>query len=134
MASQGIGIKPTRRISLPRVSRFRQTLLYPELGMTFGIWSFRGASIPPDISDATREVVLGEQYRWDVLSYRVYSTPYLWWVLCLANRALDPFVTPKVGDLIRVPDYARITRLLLTDKAQPGTPATQLVSRSQQTV
>jgi hypothetical protein len=83
--------------------------------MSFGLWPFRGITIPSDISDSTHEVTLDEEYRWDLIAYREYQTPYLWWVLCLANKVLDPFVSPKAGDSLRVPAGNRVNRILLTD-------------------
>jgi len=127
---QGIGVKPLTRVGLPKVSRFRQTLLYPDVGMSFGLWSFKDTSIPSDVSDRTHTVKLGEEFRWDLISYREYQNPYLWWALCIANGVQDPFMTPSVNDQLRVPTIERLNRLLLTDRPAVGSRvlATRLVS------
>jgi len=114
--AKGIGTKPLTRLGLTRTSRFRQTLLYPEIAMSFGLWSFGNMAIPSDLSDGTHTVQIGEEFRWDLISYRKYQTPYLWWVLCLANKVMDPFVTPAVGEQLRIPTIGRINRLLITDR------------------
>lgn len=114
---QGIGVKPLTKLGLPRTSRFRQTLIYPDLDMSFGLWAFKNVTIPADVSDTTHKVLLDEEYRWDLIAYREYQTPYLWWVLCLANKVLDPFIKPMAGETLRVPSGSRVNRILLTDTA-----------------
>ena len=39
---------------------------------------------------------------WDNISYQVYKTPYLWWVLCMTNSIYNPFEDLNPGDLIKI--------------------------------
>jgi len=44
---------------------------------------------------------------WVILSYNIYSTLNLWWLLCLANNIQDPTKNPELGSYIKVikPEY-----------------------------
>ena len=48
--------------------------------------------------------------RLDLLSYKAYDTPYLWWVLALANGIDDPFDDALVDVMIMVPDLIDVYR------------------------
>jgi hypothetical protein len=49
--------------------------------------------------------------RLDILSYKYYKTPDLWWVIAEANDINDPF-SLEVGDLLRIPSLDKITKQL----------------------
>lgn len=48
----------------------------------------------------TYEVSNGEY--WDNVSYNLYDTPYLWWVIALLNNTSNPFEELEDGDLLNV--------------------------------
>lgn len=48
----------------------------------------------------TYEVSNGEY--WDNVSYNLYETPYLWWVIALLNNTVNPFEELEDGDLLNV--------------------------------
>jgi len=48
----------------------------------------------------TYEVSNGEY--WDNVSYNLYNTPYLWWVIALLNNISNPFEELEDGDLLNV--------------------------------
>jgi len=48
----------------------------------------------------TYEVSNGEY--WDNVSYNLYDTPYLWWVIALLNNTINPFEELEDGDLLNV--------------------------------
>ena len=48
----------------------------------------------------TYEVANGEY--WDNISYNIYETPYLWWVIALINNIVNPFEEIEDGQLINV--------------------------------
>lgn len=48
----------------------------------------------------TYEVSNGEY--WDNVSYNLYNTPYLWWVIALLNNISNPFEELSDGDQLNV--------------------------------
>lgn len=48
----------------------------------------------------TYEVSNGEY--WDNVSYNLYDTPYLWWVIALLNNIVNPFEELEDGDILNV--------------------------------
>jgi hypothetical protein len=46
------------------------------------------------------EVSNGEY--WDNVSFNLYGTPYLWWVIALLNNIANPFEELKDGDDLKV--------------------------------
>jgi hypothetical protein len=48
----------------------------------------------------TYEVSNGEY--WDNVSYNLYETPYLWWVIALLNNISNPFEELEAGDQLNV--------------------------------
>ncbi len=48
----------------------------------------------------TYEVSNGEY--WDNVSFNIYSTPYLWWVIALLNNTINPFEELEDGLTLNV--------------------------------
>ncbi len=48
----------------------------------------------------TYEVANGEY--WDNVSYNLYQTPFLWWVIALINNITNPFEELEEGDILNV--------------------------------
>ena len=44
---------------------------------------------------------------WDNVSYNLYETPYLWWVIALLNNIENPFEQLEAGDqlIVLIEDY-----------------------------
>ncbi len=56
----------------------------------------------PEQSDDTRYQVMGGD-RIDLLAYKFYGSPVLWWVLAVANNMELVPTALNVGDILRVP-------------------------------
>ncbi|MDX1702636.1 MAG: hypothetical protein R3250_18540, partial [Melioribacteraceae bacterium] len=39
---------------------------------------------------------------WDNVSYNLYQTPFLWWVIALINNITNPFEELEDGDILNV--------------------------------
>lgn len=54
-------------------------------------------------------VVPGPFIPWTVLSYRIYGTIKLWWIICLANKIINPITFPVNGSKLKIirPEYVR---------------------------
>ncbi len=58
--------------------------------------------------DIFSDVALFESYKvangeyWDNVSYNLYDTPFLWWVIALLNNTVNPFEELEDGDELKV--------------------------------
>lgn len=59
--------------------------------------------------------------RLDLLSYEVYETAMLWWVIALANDILDPFDDTLVGSLIYIPPIMDVYEFYNSEYVTPPT-------------
>lgn len=64
--------------------------------------SYDTIEIPKSSSDRLHEVGAGEENRLDLISYKYYNTPLLWWVIAEASGIVNPFDVP-VGTRLRIP-------------------------------
>jgi hypothetical protein len=48
----------------------------------------------------TYEVANGEF--WDNISWNLYQTPYLWWIIAILNNTVNPFEEIEDGQLLKV--------------------------------
>lgn len=53
--------------------------------------------------------VPGPSIAWTILSFKVYGTIKLWWIICLANKIINPIKFPEVGTTLKIirPEYVR---------------------------
>lgn len=59
--------------------------------------------IPVHSNDNYYRVEVNEINRLDLIAYKYYNNPLLWWVIAQANNIIDPFEELEIGTLIRVP-------------------------------
>ncbi len=86
MADRYLRIQKTR--DKENNNRVYQSTLYP--------------AINPSNTDIVTVVKVGAQ-RLDILSYRFYGTPDLWWIISQANNLSGDTMVVPVGTKIRVP-------------------------------
>lgn len=116
-----------RSIRLSPVSRYRNTRVYsdPEArtGKTevfFGVWR------PPTIIESRptvkHNVAPDEINRPDLISFRVYGNPDLFWVIALRNNWLLPILDIKAGQVLECPHLDDITAAFNSSfSGNPGT-------------
>jgi len=51
---------------------------------------------------------------WPLISYRVYETPNLWWIVLAANNIINPVNLPEQGTIIKV-FKTSVVRTILTE-------------------
>ena len=95
-------------VALPQISRHRGTPFYESLSSSFGSWNMNKATFVPSESDSFYAVPMGDEYRLDIISNRLYNTAFFWWVIAVVNNIRNPFKRPEVGELLRVPSLERI--------------------------
>jgi len=91
-------------------SRFFRQSVYRESGeMFWGTW------IPPEIpfspQDVYHEVAEKDERRLDLISYRWYKTPELWWVIAEANNLMFPVDDLEIGMILRIPNKVTLRTL-----------------------
>jgi hypothetical protein len=45
---------------------------------------------------------VGYQDTWPFISYKIYQTPNLWWIITQANDIINPTATPKPGTVLKI--------------------------------
>jgi hypothetical protein len=52
-------------------------------------------------------ITIQQQQPWTTISYNVYKTIELWWLILLTNKIYNPFKLPQVGTVVAVikPEY-----------------------------
>ena len=94
----------TRDIQDPIDSRYFGSDLIEDTGMLFrGTYSLY---IPPlKDTDTYTQIRAGESGRLDLVAYRTYKNPRLYWVIAQANGIINPIEEAVVGLILRIPKY-----------------------------
>ena len=96
--------------SVHEFSRFGSQELFFKNGVKFwGTW--RPKDIPFSPMDIYHTVKPEDARRIDLISYRYYRTPELWWVIAAANLIFFPAEELVEGLVIRVPEYNSLVTL-----------------------
>ena len=63
----------------------------------------KNIKVPDDInSDIFDTITLTNHTPFTVLSYQIYGTTYLWWLICIVNKIANPFDKTIIGLKIKV--------------------------------
>lgn len=54
---------------------------------------------------------------WPLISYKIYGTIELWWLVCKANNILDPTFDPVVGENIQILNREVVDSILAQTKS-----------------
>ena len=63
-------------------------------------------TVVSNLSNSPSKVAIipaGMEGRPDLISFKVYGTPDFWWVICAANKIIDPFEQLIAGKQIIIP-------------------------------
>lgn len=66
---------------------------------------FRSYTINKDILDDTLYFFTYDVESndwWDIISFKKYGTPHLWWLVCMMNDVINPFEELEAGDQIKI--------------------------------
>lgn len=91
-------------------SRFNGQMVFLDAGEKFwGTW------IAPEITfspfDTYHTITQADAGRLDLIAYRYYQTPELWWVIAEANGLMFPSEELEEGTVLRIPDLGNLTVL-----------------------
>jgi hypothetical protein len=99
---QPVGIKSN-------LNRYRTERLITDLNSKEKfLESYQRKEIPVSPEDLYHQVRPEEEDRLDLISYRYYQTPLLWWIIAEANGLTNLLVGPEVGDMLRVPSITTL--------------------------
>ena len=98
--------------NLTRFSRFGGQSTFKNVDGRVFFGMFNPPAFPVSPTDTFHTVRQGEVLRLDLLSYRFYNTPELWWVLALVNDILSPFDDITIGSILRVPALRTVNSYL----------------------
>ena len=63
----------------------------------------KNIKIPNDINNQVfNTITLPKNIAFTTLSYQIYGTTYLWWLICILNDIQNPFDTNNAGKVIKV--------------------------------
>jgi hypothetical protein len=79
------------------------------LNLFFENWDI--LTIPDSPYDKAHVIEVGEEGRWDLISYKYYRTVKLWWFVCLANNVRNPLEILPAGSAIKIPDIESLENL-----------------------
>lgn len=53
--------------------------------------------------------IYDSQMQWPIVSYKLYQTIYLWWLITEVNNIRNPYILPEVGTAMRYikPEYVQ---------------------------
>ena len=88
---------------------FSQDLFLINGKRVWGTWE--SPKIPNSPFDNYHTVTQMDAGRLDLISYKYYQTPELWWVLATANGLFFPADELVAGMILRIPDLNQITSL-----------------------
>ena len=88
---------------------FGQPLYLGDRDRFWGVWE--PVDIPPSPSDQYITVDEAIAGRIDLISYRYYRTPELWWVIAEANALFFPPEDLIIGMILRIPSITTLTSL-----------------------
>lgn len=79
----------------------------------------KNISVPKDINSQIFQVItLPPNMPFTTLSYNLYGTTYLWWLICILNDIQNPFDVANAGKSIKVLKREYLKTVLNTIKQQ----------------
>lgn len=102
----GIGRVPQDKRAI--TGRNHRSWAYQDTEGVYFLGTFPAVKIPPDTTDSFYVVEANDNGRPDIVAYKMYGNPALYWVILWINDILDPFETIYPGMLLRIPQSRRL--------------------------
>jgi hypothetical protein len=100
-------------VSLPKLQNTRYENIFKIYSDIDGLMYYnlnRSINFPNNLDPSLFNTVRYDTpTQWPILSYKLYQTIYLWWMITEANNIRNPFIQPKVGSSLRYikPEYVQ---------------------------
>jgi hypothetical protein len=88
--------------------RNRRTWAYQDDNEVYFLGTFPPLDVPPHVTDRFYNVEANDAGRPDLVAYKMYGDPALYWVILFINGILDPFETLYPGMMLRIPTQRRL--------------------------
>lgn len=88
--------------------RFKKTWAYQDDDNRYFLGTFTPTNIPADRTDSVYIIEAGDLLRPDLIAYKLYKNPRLFWILLWLNGVNDPFEQLYAGMALRVPTLRRL--------------------------
>ena len=80
-------------------------------------------SLSSDINNTSYDMVQVQlDTSWPILSYKVYNTTYLWWIIAAVNNIINPLEGVSGGTVIKIikPNYVRLLLEEINEELSPN--------------
>ena len=102
------GQLPQAQRNIP--TRNQKSYAYQDENGRYFLGTFSARDIPRHNTDQFYVLSSEDVARPDLLSYKFYGTPKLYWVILWLNNISDPFEGMYPGMLLRIPTYTRLAQ------------------------
>lgn len=86
---------------------------------TFKFYNILSSVKLPELDDDAYEYFrVDSRLPWTAISYRIYGTQHLWWLVVLSNNIFDPTTPPQLGTTLRVINNSIVKDVVEQIKAQ----------------
>lgn len=85
-------------------------------GYHFDMYSFQFNDFPEWVKDEDCNIIYVndmEENTPDLIAYEFYGDERFFWVICLANRIMDPFTELPVGRKLCIPKFTSVIKYVL---------------------
>ena len=88
--------------------RNKRSWSYQDNNEVYFLGTFPPINVPPDASDKFYFVEANDKGRPDIIAYKMYGNPALYWVVLWINGILDPLEGIYPGMMLRLPQQQRL--------------------------
>ena len=79
----------------------------------------KSVNVPDELAPGMTDYIrLNGQMAWTHISFQVYGTIKLWWLICLTNKILNPVILPKPGTVLKIikPEFLKTLLSQINDQ------------------
>jgi len=82
-----------------------------DIGYFFNL--LRSVNFPTDLDPNTYDYyVIEPNDSWPLISWKVYNTVFLWWIICSVNQIQNPTALPAAGNTIKILKVSYVRNIL----------------------
>lgn len=101
---------------LPKLNNQRYENIFKMYGLETGqfYYNLQRSVNFPDTIDATQisYITVKQRLPWTAISFNVYKTIELWWLICLLNKIDNPVRAPDIGTVLKVLNPSAVKSVL----------------------
>lgn len=117
-----LGTYQNKLKDLPALSRQRYENIFKVYKNDKGqyYYNINKSIVFPENIDKTKVsfITVKQKQAWTTISYNVYGTIELWWLICLLNKIDNPIKQPEPGTVLKVLNYDALNDVLVEIQGQ----------------